>query len=104
MAKESNQPGSQGRYNYVGMRSTSMHYRMLAQVDGRRRKQSSNALFIHERDVHGGQEQSYTARILTREQILLPLNLIEGLYIEKQKIGTTMNGKNESGRGSIIHL
>lgn len=55
MAKESNQPGSQGRYNYVGMRSTSMHYRMLAQVDGRRRKQSSNALFRHERDVHGGQ-------------------------------------------------
>ena len=47
---------------YVCMTSISMYCRIIAHVDGRSRKQSSNALFRYDRDVHGGQEQSYTAR------------------------------------------
>ena len=102
--KDSNQPGNQPRYNYVGKTATSLHCRMTSHLDGRRRKQGSNALFRHDLEVHAGTEQSYSTRILTRERTNLPLNIIEGLYIEKQKIGTSLNGKNESGRGSIVRL
>ena len=77
---------------------------MSAHLDGRRSKQSNNALFRHDRDVHSGTEQSYTARILGRERTNLPLNIIEGLYIEKQLIGTSLNGKNENGRGAMARL
>ena len=65
---------------------------------------SNNALSRHEKEVHSNVNQNYTTRILTRERTNLPLNIIEGLYIEKQKLGTTMNGKNENGRGAMVRL
>ena len=43
-------------------------------------------------------------RILAQEQNLLPLCVREGLFIEKQKPGFSMNDRNEAGRGGIIRL
>ena len=102
--RETNLPGGQQRYNYVGMTATSLHCRMLSHREGQRRKYQSNALYRHDLEVHSGVKQTYEARILIREQTLLPLSIIEGLYIEKQIIGTSLNGRNESGRGSIVRL
>ena len=75
---------------------------MRGHLDGMKYKHNSNALHRHNVDLHGGNVQRYTARILRRERTLVPLNIIEGLYIEKQVIGTSMNGRNESGRGSLV--
>ena len=55
-------------------------------------------------EEHQGEPQLYTARILASEQKQLPLNILEALYIEKQIPGTTMNDKNEAGRGGIVRL
>ena len=88
--RETNLPGGQSRFNYVGMTSTSLHCRMIAHRDGQRRKYQTNALYRHDREEHGGEMQKYSARILTRERTLLPLNIVEGLYIEKQIEGTSV--------------
>ena len=102
--KDSNMHGEQPRYNYIGRTMTSLHNRMSSHIYGRDRNQTNNALSRHEKEVHHNEKQSYSSRILTRERTNLPLNLIEGLYIEKQKKGTSLNGKNENGRGTMVRL
>ena len=64
----------------------------------------SNPLFRHDEDIHNGMTQSYKTRILATEMNLLPLCILEGLYIEKQDPQLRMNERNESGRGGIIRL
>ena len=102
--EDSSLPGEQPRYNYIGRTMTSLHNRMSSHVYGRDRNQSNNALPRHEREVHNNEKQTYSSRILSRERTNLPLNLIEGLYIEKQRLGTTMNERNENGRGGLVRL
>ena len=58
--------------------------------------------YRHIRDVHNGEVQTYQTRILASEKNLLPLCIMEGLYIEKQNY--TMNDKNEFGRGSLVRM
>ena len=48
--------------------------------------------------------QRYTTRILATERTVLPLSILEALYIEKQVPGSSLNERNEFGRGSIIRL
>ena len=102
--KESRKPGGQARPNYVGMTRTSAHCRMQGHLSGQRAKSKSNPLHRHDVEGHQGEPQEYTARILASEQKQLPLNILEALYIEKQVAGTTMNDKNEAGRGGIVRL
>ena len=65
--RETNLPGGQQRYNYVGMTATSLHCRMLSHREGQRRKYRSNVLYRHDLEVHSGVKQTYEARILVRE-------------------------------------
>ena len=102
--KETRKPGGQPRYNYLGMTRTSVHYRMVSHLQGQSSKSSKNPLFRHDRDIHGGDKQTYTTRVIHKERNLLPLCISEGLFIEKQKIGTTLNDKNEFGRGAMVRL
>ena len=83
---------------------TSMHAGMLAHKKGQQYKQTSSPLHRHDRDLHNGEVQLYTARILGRERSVFPLSILEGLYIENQKPGTSMNEKNEMGRGGLVCL
>ena len=41
---------------------------------------------------------------MNSEMNILPLTVLEALYIEKQREGTSMNEKNEYGRGALIRL
>ena len=100
----SRDPGQQNRYNYIGMTRTSVHCRMNGHLKGQRSKLSSNPLWRHDDQVHEGVHQSYTTRILSKERNLLPLTIKEGLYIERQVPKTTLNDRNEFGRGSLIRL
>ena len=43
-------------------------------------------------------------RILNQEKALLPLSIVESLYIEKQIEGTSINEKNEGGRGGLVRM
>ena len=81
--KDTKDPGQQRRPNYVGMTSTSVHWRMQGHLSGQRSKSSSNPLWKHDSETHEGNPQTYTARILRRERTLLPLTVVEALYIEK---------------------
>ena len=90
--------------NYVGMTATSVHARMVSHLKNQRSKLQSSPMWRHDRDRHGGEHQEYEARILTRERTLLSLAITEGLYIEAQRPETSLNEKNEMGRGGIIRL
>ena len=100
----SRDPGNQGRYQYIGMTRNSVHARMKNHLDGQKSKQSHNPLFRHDRDVHEGIPQKYTTRIMNTQMNILPLTVLEALYIEKQRNGTSINEKNEYGRGALIRL
>ena len=45
-----------------------------------------------------------STRIMRKERTLLPLSLTEALFIEKQSPGTTLNAKEERGRGGLVRL
>ena len=102
--QDSKDPGAQHRYNYIGMTSTSVHCRMLGHLEGQRARSNSNPLHRHDKEVHQSEPQTYTTRIIRKERTLLPLSLTEALYIEKQSPGTSLNSKDEGGRGSIVRL
>ena len=55
-------------------------------------------------DVHNSEVQTYRTRILTAERKLLPLVVIESLYIEKPFNGKSMNDREENGRGGLVRL
>ena len=99
--RESREPGKQLRYNYIGMSMTSLHNRMLGHKKGHKYKQTQNPLHRHDSEVHNSQPQEYSFRILSREQKILPLSVIESLYIEAQAQGTSMN---ERGRGGLVRI
>ena len=82
----------------------SSHCRMASHLKGQLAKSESNPLYRHDRDHHDGQVQDYKMRILHRESKILPLSIMEALYIEAQSPGSTMNERNEYGRGSLVRM
>ena len=101
---ESREPGKQPRYNYIGMTMTSLHNRMEGHKRGQKYKQSGNPLWRHDKEKHNCEPQGYSFKILSREQKILPLNVLEGLYIEAQIQGTSLNDRNERGRGGLVRI
>ena len=73
-------------------------------LKGQKAKSSANPLWRHDKKMHDGNFQQYTTRIMSKERNLLPLTIKEGLYIEKQVPNTTLNDRNEFGRGALIRL
>ena len=67
-------------------------------------KSRSNPLYRHDIDKHNGETQVYKCRILNTEKNLLPLCILEGLYIEKQDPTQRLNERNESGRGGLVRM
>ena len=102
--EESRDPGGQKAPNYMGMTMTSAHCRMVDHLGGQRAKRDNNPLYRHDRDKHNGEPLGYTTRILGCEQRLLPLTILEALYIEAQVPGTTINDRNEYGRGNLVRF
>ena len=86
------------------MTRTSAHWRMMNYLQGQKSKRQRHPLHHHDTEILNGEVQIYKTRILGSERNLLPLCVLEGLYIEKQQLGTTMNEKNESGRGGLVRL
>ena len=91
--------------HYIGMTACSLHNRMQSHIEGQRTGTSSkNPLVRHDKDKHNGEKQTYSAVTVSKEQNLLPLIMKEAILIESQHFGTSMNGKEERGRGSLIRI
>ena len=86
------------------MTMTSAHCRMVDHLGGQRAKRENNPLDRHDREKHEGEPQNYITRLVGSEQRILPLTILEALYIEAQVPGTTMNDRNEYGRGQIVRI
>ena len=97
-------PGARNSVNYVGMTRTSCHWRMQSHLNGQKAKSRSNPLYRHDIDKHNGETQVYKCRILNTEKNLLPLCILEDLYIEKQDPTQRLNERNESGRGGLVRM
>ena len=102
--KETRDPGGTSKYNYVGMTMCSVHSRMKDHLKSQKAKASHSPMWRHDLEHHDGEHQTYQTRILTRERSIFPLALTEGLYIEKQYPGTSLNDRNERGRGSLVRI
>ena len=100
----SRKPGGQKAPNYIGMTMTSSHCRMVDHLIGQKAKRDSNPLYHHDRDFHQGEKQEYVTRVIAREQRLLPLTIMEALYIEQQVPGTSINDRNKYGRGNLVKI
>ena len=99
-----NNPGTEGRIHYVGSTMTSIHNRMLSHLEERKYKRKSSPLYRHNCDTHNKEPQTYVAHIIGKDKSVFPLRLLEGLYIEAQPPGTSLNERNENGRGSLVRL
>ena len=97
-------PRSYQAPNYVGMTRTSVHCQMLGHLQGQRSRSTDNPLHRHDVDAHEGVVQKYVTRVLTTERNLLPLAIIEGLYMEKQYPESSINGRNEQGWRALERL
>ena len=101
-------PGEKGGVkssHYLGMTAGSCHNRWLQHREGQRRKDPGNALYKHDADIHNGQPQVYTARVVAREISLLTLTVREAVLQEHQVKEVSMNDRIEMGRkGSIIRI
>ena len=83
---------------------TSVHQRMKDHLKDQRSRVKKSPMYRHDTETHEGSPQTYTARILTRERTCFPLALTEGLYIEGQVSGTSLNERNEQGRGALVRI
>ena len=97
-------PGGAKSHHYLGKTATSLHIRMLKHRSGHKRQAAGNALHRHDTDVHQGEVQTYTARVIQREKGLLHLTMREAILIEAQEPTLSMNDRMEAGRGNIIRL
>ena len=102
--KETRDPGGQARPNYVGMTMSSVHARMKDHLRDQRSRMKKSPMHRHDLEAHQGVPQSYTTRILTRERTCFPLSITEGLYIEAQAKGSSINERNEQGRGALVRI
>merc|ERR1712240_295330 len=84
---------------YIGMTRTSLHNRMRSYLAGQRRKSSSNPLWRHDLDAHGGVHQVYSTSIVAKEKKLLRLHCLEAIHIERQPSTLSINSRMEHGRG-----
>ena len=77
---------------------------MLDHLKGQKSKKNSNPLLKHDTNKHDGEPQNYTTRIMNSQKNILPLTIMEALFIEKQIRGTSLNERNEYGHGALIRL
>ena len=90
--------GGQGEEAYM----SSLHNRLTSHQTLQTSKNMSGPMSRHDRDFHDGECQSYTTEEVARERKLLSLYTTEALWIERQRRGTSMNERNEAGRGGIV--
>ena len=102
--RETRDPGGQNRQHYIGMTMSSVHARMKDHLKDQKSKLKKSPMFRHDSEAHQGVPQMYTTRILARELSCFPLALTEGLYIESQVYGTSLNERNEQGRGALVRI
>ena len=99
-----NQPGGEGALNYIGTTGTSMHTRSKAHAQSIKYKHVSNAMAKHTMDKHQGVAQGFTMKPIATHRTVLARYKAEGVYIERQAPGTTLNSKAEGGRGGLVRL
>ena len=98
-------PGGIKSPHYIGMSACSLHSRMLDHRTGQKRGKSlKNPLVRHDKEAHNGVKQEYSAVMVHKEQALLNLVMKEAIMIEGQLHGTSINGKEERGRGNLIRI
>ena len=80
------------------MTATSLHNRQRDHRLAHGRRKEDNVMNKHNIEKHQGVKQQY----MTEERGLLPLVMREGILIENQIHGTSMNDRKEKGRGTGI--
>ena len=98
------EPGGEARYNYVGMTGTSMHARAKSHAQCISSMNKSNALAKHVHDIHNGTSPGFTMKPMASYRTVLRRYKGEGVLIEKQIVGSSLNGKIEGGRGGLVRL
>ena len=77
-----------------------MQYHMTGHCRGGRK----NPIVKHDKEIHGGEKQVYSMVTVARQQALISLMMREVLLIKGQHNETSMIGKNDIYRGSLIRI
>ena len=90
--------------NYIGLTRSSIHARMLAHLDGQKRKRTNNPLHRHDVSNHEGIPQRYKCVPIASEKKIVRLYCNEALQIEQQDRQQSMNDRMECGRGELVRI
>ena len=97
-----NDAGGETKPNYIGMNGTSLHARGVSHQQSVRSRNTSNALALHIRDAHAGVEQQFSMDACTSHRTVMTRYKTEGVYIEHQSVGTSLNSRMEEGCGGLV--
>ena len=86
------------------MTRTTLHNRMASHLKDQKAKKSSNPLWRHDVDCHGGQHQKYVASIVAIKKKIVRLSCLEAILIEKQPKPLSINARKELRRGGIVRI
>ena len=96
--------GGEPKYNYIGMTGTSLHARAASHARDVKYKNLSNALALHIKTAHAGVEQQFTMKSCSTHQTVINRYKTEGVLIESQMVGTSLNSRTEGGRGGLVRI
>ena len=86
------------------MTRTTVHSRMTGHLKDQKSRLNKSPMFRHDLDRHARQTQKYVTTIIGREKKLVKINCLEGIHIEKVPDHLSINKRQESGRGGIVHI
>ena len=98
--------GGEARLNYIGMTGTSLHARGMSHLTAVKAKLQNNALALHCIMQHAGEIQQFTMKCCSSHRTVLSRYKTEAVFIEHQRMGTSLNSRMEGGggRGGIVCL
>ena len=86
------------------MTGTSLHARAASYARDIKYKNSSNVLALHIKTAHAGKVQQFTMKSCTSHRMVLSRYKTEGVYIEYQMCGTSLNARTEGGHGGLVRI
>ena len=98
--QEHTKPGGTKGSHYIGMTSTSLHNMQKDHREAYNGKKANNPLHKHDLDKHGGSKKTYRVIYIIKERGILSLAMGEEIMVERKLFGTSMNDREEKGRGT----
>ena len=103
-SKGPDKPGKEKSPHYIGMTTCSLHNRMKTHQSHQSSGNMKGPQARHDKECHQGEKQVYQTEIVAKERKLLTLYTNEALWIEGQDPQSSLNERQEGGRGGVVRI